>query len=833
MKNLYLLLILLFLSLSIYAQSPDKMSYQAVVRDANNTLVANQTVGMQISILQSTITGTVVYTEIHSVDTNLNGLVSLEIGNGSSSDNFSEIDWSAGPYFIKTETDPTGGSSYTITGTSQLMSVPFALYATTSGSSQTNATNITNNTTAIETNTTAIELNTAKVGITTEQSDAITANTAKVGITTEQSDAITANTAKVGYTDALVSANTDVAANTAKVGYTDALVSANTDVAANTAKVGYTDALVSANTDVVANTAKVGITTEQADAIAANTVKTNPWSVNSTNDSISYEKKVVIGSLASVNTPGLTVYGTTSGPSSPTANFVRSQTRNNVLQFETSEEDNGYRGSVGIIGNGGNTNLSNLFNIGINDGESWYNPLRIYYDNKAFRLGFGSDGISDINNFGTSSISLGTNSFATGDYSSTLGTDNTASGLNSTALGLNSQATASGAIVLGTNSIASGDNSTAMGLNVKASGSGSTAIGLNSTASGDFSNTFGVDIEAYSFAETVVGRFNTIYEPAGGVSGYDYEDRLFVVGKGESDTNRSDALIIKKSGEMSLEGNQIKNLQDPTENQDAVTLAYLTQFQGETGITTAQANAIIANTAKTSMVLGTTASTALAGNTTTITSDQASAITANTAKVGITSDQADAIVANTAKVGITTAQANAIIANTSKTSMVLGTTASTALAGNTATITSDQASAITANTLKVSYTQPIYAVNTFYAELGGYVIQISPNGKHGLVVAMQDQGLSTWYEANDLLSNASNHDADGREFSDWRIPTKRELNLMYFVYANGNGASLNANYYWSSTEDDFDIAWGQGFSSGIQSLNDKRLTDSVRAVRAF
>ena len=169
------------------------MSYQAVVRDANNTLIANQTIGMQISILQSTIIGTVVYTETHSVDTNINGLVSLEIGNGNSSDNFSEIDWSAGPYFIKTETDPTGGSSYTITGTSQLMSVPFALYATTSGSSQTNSTNITNNTAAIETNTTAIELNTAKIGITTEQSDAITANTAKVGITTAQADAIVAN----------------------------------------------------------------------------------------------------------------------------------------------------------------------------------------------------------------------------------------------------------------------------------------------------------------------------------------------------------------------------------------------------------------------------------------------------------------------------------------------------------------------------------------------------------------------------------------------------------------------------------------------------------------
>ena len=301
MKNLHPLLIFLFLSLSIYAQSPDKMSYQAVVRDANNTLVANQTVGMQISILQSTITGTVVYTETHSVDTNINGLVSLEIGNGSSSDNFSEIDWSAGPYFIKTETDPTGGSSYTITGTSQLMSVPFALYATTSGSSQTNATNITNNTTAIETNTTAIELNTAKVGITTEQSNAITANTAKVGyteaavsantdvvantakvgITTEQSDAITANTAKVGIT---TNQSDAITANTAKVGITSDQSDA---ITANTSKVGITteqsDAIttntakVGITTDqsdaITANTAKVGITTEQSDAITANTAK--------------------------------------------------------------------------------------------------------------------------------------------------------------------------------------------------------------------------------------------------------------------------------------------------------------------------------------------------------------------------------------------------------------------------------------------------------------------------------------------------------------------------------------------------------------------------------
>ena len=244
MKKHTLTLFLLFLSLCIYGQSPEKMSYQAVIRDASNTLVTNQSIGMQIHILQTTTTGDAVYTETQTVTTNTNGLVSLEIGMGYTSDDFNAIDWSAGPYFIKTETDPTGGSNYTITGTSQLMSVPFAMYAKSSGNGIT-----TDQSDAIVANTlkvgytealvsanTAVVANTAKVGITTQQASDITSNTTKTGITTVQSDAIVANTLKVGYTEALVSANTDVSANTLKVGYTEALVSANTDVAANTAK---------------------------------------------------------------------------------------------------------------------------------------------------------------------------------------------------------------------------------------------------------------------------------------------------------------------------------------------------------------------------------------------------------------------------------------------------------------------------------------------------------------------------------------------------------------------------------------------------------------------
>jgi trimeric autotransporter adhesin len=133
MKKISTILFIVFTT-TLFAQAPQKMSYQAVLRDASNTLLANTTVGMKISILQGSSTGTIVYSETQTVSTNINGLVSLEIGSGTVvSGTFSSIAWSTGNYYIKTETDPNGGTSYTIAGTSQLLSVPYALYANTSG----------------------------------------------------------------------------------------------------------------------------------------------------------------------------------------------------------------------------------------------------------------------------------------------------------------------------------------------------------------------------------------------------------------------------------------------------------------------------------------------------------------------------------------------------------------------------------------------------------------------------------------------------------------------------------------------------------------------------
>ena len=406
MKKFSPLVMFLICSYVAFAQTPEKMSYQAIVRDANNTLLEDKLVGIQVSILQNSETGSEVYIETHSVVTNMNGLVALEIGTGVTSYDFSSIDWSNGPYFVKVETDPNGADNYSISGVSQLMSVPFALYAKASGN-----------------------------GITTSQADAIVGNTAKTGITADQAGAI------------------------------------------------------------ATNTAKTGITSDQADAIVTNTAKT--------------------------------------------------------------------------------------------------------------------------------------------------------------------------------------------------------------------------------------------------------------------------------------------------------------------GITSDQADAIVANTTKTG-----------------ITTDQSDAIVANTAKTGITSDQSDAIVANTAKTSITTDQTDAIVVNTAKISLPSG--------GNEGDILK------IINGEYVWVGETTYQLNTFYSELGGYVVDINSDGTHGLVVAMQDQGFGNWYDATNKINDPDNHDSDGGKFRDWRLPSKRELILIYQVYLNSNPLDLLSTTYWSSTEFNYLKAWCHVISSNSKYYDSKYgATFDIRAVRSF
>ena len=133
MKKLILSLVAIAtISLSSFGQAPEGFKYQAVVRDAGNLILNNQVVGMRMTIQQGSIGGTTVYQETFAPTTNAYGLVNLEIGSGTVvSGTFATIDWSAGPYFMETAVDVNGGIVYEEMGTSQLLSVPYALHANT------------------------------------------------------------------------------------------------------------------------------------------------------------------------------------------------------------------------------------------------------------------------------------------------------------------------------------------------------------------------------------------------------------------------------------------------------------------------------------------------------------------------------------------------------------------------------------------------------------------------------------------------------------------------------------------------------------------------------
>jgi hypothetical protein len=127
MKGLFYVVIALLITTSAFAQTPEKVSYQAVIRDAEGVLVIDKELDITMSILQGSDLGTAIYVETQATQTNANGLVSLTIGSGVAiGAQFGSIDWETGPYFIKTETAIDGES---LTSTAELLSVPFALYA--------------------------------------------------------------------------------------------------------------------------------------------------------------------------------------------------------------------------------------------------------------------------------------------------------------------------------------------------------------------------------------------------------------------------------------------------------------------------------------------------------------------------------------------------------------------------------------------------------------------------------------------------------------------------------------------------------------------------------
>ena len=152
-------------------------------------------------------------------------------------------------------------------------------------------------------------------------------------------------------------------------------------------------------------------------------------------------------------------------------------------------------------------------------------------------------------------------------------------------------------------------------------------------------------------------------------------------------------------------------------------------------------------------------------------------------------------------------------------------------------LTSDANGLATWQTISATF-EPTYTIGLNNA-LGGYVFYVTPDGHHGLVAPTQDQGVSSWYEVLDLITNPLNYDSVARNFTNWRLPSRYELYQMYDnrVAIGGFDLTGTAPYfsmYWSATESSLGLAWLILFTNGNQFINDYESNPNrVRAVRSF
>ncbi|QRQ99681.1 tail fiber domain-containing protein [Dyadobacter sandarakinus] len=130
MKAFTSFIFLLILAIRLHAQAPEQFSFQGVARNAGGQVVANATVAIRLSILKNTAFGEVVYRETHKPLTSSGGAFTLIVGTGTADHGqFSDIDWKAASWFLHVEADPAGGAAFVDLGTTQFLSVPYAIFS--------------------------------------------------------------------------------------------------------------------------------------------------------------------------------------------------------------------------------------------------------------------------------------------------------------------------------------------------------------------------------------------------------------------------------------------------------------------------------------------------------------------------------------------------------------------------------------------------------------------------------------------------------------------------------------------------------------------------------
>ncbi|MGB0368708.1 MAG: hypothetical protein ACPGD8_04840 [Flavobacteriales bacterium] len=638
-KSLSIVTLVFCAFLAIGQNAPQMFNYQGVARDNGGNVLANQTVGLQISVLSGSNLGPAVFEETHSVTTNNFGLFNILIGSGTAvTGAMTDIDWGADAHWVNVALDASGGTSYTEMGTSQLLSVPYALYANSSSGSLDDAygngrtIDATNGALKVEGEDGLLVTGTHGSGANIEISGAGTRmffNPKKAAFRAGNVTGSNWNNANVGDYSvsmginslasgeksialgdfAIASGNKSIAlGDLAQATASNAIALGDSSKATGNRSGAFGYQVTASGTRSMAFGELTNATGENATAFGYKTMAIGAYSTAMGLETRAYSaSETVLGMFSETYSASaitgwnasdrLLVVGNGSdfanrsnaltilkngntgiGESNPTQLLhLSGESGVDGIKFpDGTEQTTAYTGAGGVTldaaydegGAGAGREIvatDGALKVSGADGflvtgthgsgagiEVPGSESRMFFNPKksAFRAGRATVSEWDESNVGEYSVGLGRSTVASGDYSVALGRFNWAIGKSSFSAGDATFAAGDYSVALGNQAQATGASSVAIGSNI-ASGDNSVAMGYANFSVGKYSVAMGEWNTAYSKNEIVFGAFTEEYVPIN-AGGWDTADRLFVVGNGNNESNRSNALTILKNGNTGI-----------------------------------------------------------------------------------------------------------------------------------------------------------------------------------------------------------------------------------------------------------------------------------------
>ena len=539
MKTLKTFIILLFISVIGFAQNG--INYKALIKDASGNIISNTTIQIQFTIVQGVID---VYTETHSPTTDANGIVIVNIGEGTPITGlFTDVDWASDNHFLNVQIDT--GSGLVDLGTTPFMYVPYAKHAKTA---------------KIAANVKGLEAIDEGNGIGWRL---IGRNAAFYGDIGE-------NAVDLSYSNSGLIPKGALGLNSFATGFfTTASGDYSTSMGYNTEAVGDYSTSLGFNTETLGNYAIASgrnsyASGEFATAMGENTTASgNASSAMGSGTTASGEYSTAIG----INTTASEYYSAAMGRSTTASGTSSTAMGSNTeASGDASTAIGTYTTASGIASTamGSLTTASGLQSIAMGSGtiasggrSTAMGTSTIASGDRSTAMGINteSSGIRStaMGNSTTASefdsTAMGGYTEASGGASTAMGFQTVASGDRSTAMGYGTIASADSSTAMGSFTEASGTSSTAMGSSTTASGNRSTAMGSSTEASGDYSTTMGVSTKSEALRSTAIGSYNI----GGGTPGiWINTDPLFEIGNGISDASRSNAVTVLKNGNVGI-----------------------------------------------------------------------------------------------------------------------------------------------------------------------------------------------------------------------------------------------------------------------------------------